>query len=154
MKQLSHRINSLRNRTILSIAALALLGMAPLAAEARQQDHGHAGSHCNNCGTVVSTHTYERKAEHGSGVGVATGAVIGGLLGNQVGRGNGRSLATVAGAVGGGYAGNEIEKRTHKTMMTDVRVRMSNGTVRTFTEAGADRRHQGQQVRVVDGHLN
>jgi uncharacterized protein YcfJ len=37
--------------------------------------------------------------------------VLGGLIGNQIGGGNGRALATVAGAVGGGYAGNEVEKR-------------------------------------------
>lgn len=154
MKQLAHHMNSLRNRTILSIAALALLGMAPLAAEARQPNHGSAASHCSNCGTVISTHTYQQKAAHGSGVGIATGAVIGGLLGNQVGRGNGRSLATVAGAVGGGYAGNEIERRTHKTTKTEVRVRMSSGAVRTFTESGGGRHHQGQSVRVVNGHLN
>jgi uncharacterized protein YcfJ len=41
-----------------------------------------------------------------SPIGIATGAVVGGLLGNQVGKGNGRTLATVAGAVGGGYLGN------------------------------------------------
>jgi uncharacterized protein YcfJ len=38
------------------------------------------------------------------------GAVVGGLIGNQVGSGNGRKLATIAGAVGGGYVGNEIAK--------------------------------------------
>jgi uncharacterized protein YcfJ len=36
--------------------------------------------------------------------------VVGGLIGNQVGSGNGRKLATIAGAVGGGYVGNEIAK--------------------------------------------
>jgi len=43
-------------------------------------------------------------------VGTAIGAVAGGLLGNQVGGGKGKTLATVAGAVGGGYAGNRIEE--------------------------------------------
>jgi uncharacterized protein YcfJ len=37
--------------------------------------------------------------------------VVGGLLGNQVGGGNGKTLATIAGAVGGGYLDNEIAKR-------------------------------------------
>jgi uncharacterized protein YcfJ len=46
-----------------------------------------------------------------SPVGIGVGAVIGGLLGHQVGGGNGRTLATIAGAVGGGYVGNEIAKR-------------------------------------------
>lgn len=41
-------------------------------------------------------------------VGTGVGAVLGGLLGNQVGGGNGKKLATVAGALFGGYAGNEV----------------------------------------------
>lgn len=50
--------------------------------------------------------------------GMAIGAVAGGLLGNQVGGGKGRTLATVAGAVGGGYAGKKVQehqqaKNTH-----------------------------------------
>ena len=44
-------------------------------------------------------------------VAIGTGAVIGGLLGNQVGGGNGKKLATVAGVIGGGMLGNEIAKR-------------------------------------------
>jgi uncharacterized protein YcfJ len=46
-----------------------------------------------------------------SPIGIGIGAVVGGLLGNQVGGGKGKTLATIAGAVGGGYAGNEIAKR-------------------------------------------
>ena len=41
-------------------------------------------------------------------VGTGVGAVVGGLLGNQVGGGNGKKVATVAGALMGGYAGNEV----------------------------------------------
>jgi uncharacterized protein YcfJ len=41
-------------------------------------------------------------------VAIGTGAVVGGLLGNQVGSGNGRKLATVAGMIGGGMLGNQI----------------------------------------------
>ncbi len=41
-------------------------------------------------------------------VGTGVGAVVGGLLGNQVGGGNGKKVATVAGALLGGYAGNEV----------------------------------------------
>lgn len=41
--------------------------------------------------------------------GTLAGAAIGGLLGNQVGDGNGKKLATVAGAVAGGAAGRTIQ---------------------------------------------
>ena len=44
-------------------------------------------------------------------VGIGTGAVIGGLIGNQVGGGNGKKLATLAGIIGGGFVGNEVAKR-------------------------------------------
>ena len=46
-----------------------------------------------------------------SPVGIGLGAVIGGVLGSQFGRGDGKTLATIAGAVGGGYVGNEIAKK-------------------------------------------
>jgi outer membrane lipoprotein SlyB len=108
---------------------------------------------CHTCGTVVSLHTYEQPAAHGSGVGAVGGAVVGGLLGNQIGGGNGRTLATVAGAVGGGFAGNAIEKRVRTTTVTRVQVRMNTGGTRNFTEAGTSRWTNGARVRVVRGRL-
>lgn len=44
-------------------------------------------------------------------VGIGTGAVIGGLIGNQVGGGRGKTLATIAGVIGGGMLGNEAQKQ-------------------------------------------
>jgi len=42
--------------------------------------------------------------------------VAGGLLGNQVGGGSGKTIATVAGAAGGAYAGRKIqENQQNKT---------------------------------------
>jgi uncharacterized protein YcfJ len=42
--------------------------------------------------------------------GTAIGAVVGGLIGHQIGGGNGRTVTTVGGAAAGGYAGNQIQK--------------------------------------------
>jgi len=52
-----------------------------------------------------------RPAPQPNYVGIGTGAVIGGLIGNQVGSGNGRKLATVAGMIGGGMIGNQMINR-------------------------------------------
>ncbi|MGY0561196.1 glycine zipper 2TM domain-containing protein [Luteimonas sp. A277] len=41
--------------------------------------------------------------------GTAAGAVIGGLVGNQVGSGSGRKAATVGGAVAGGAIGRHVQ---------------------------------------------
>jgi outer membrane lipoprotein SlyB len=139
-----------RKRLALVAFAAAALGGTSAGAQASPRHHE---TQCANCGKIVSIHTYERAAEKGSGLGVAAGALAGGFLGNRVGSGNGRTLATVAGAVGGGYAGNHIEKNMHKTTVTDVSVRMSNGSVRKFTEDGRSHWHNGEQVRVEHGQL-
>ena len=107
---------------------------------------------CSNCGRVESVHAVQTPADP-SGVGVVGGAVVGGLLGNQIGGGSGKTLATIAGAVGGGYAGNEVEKRTRTATTYQVRVRMENGQVRNFPYNNQPPWHQGERVRVVDGYL-
>ena len=69
------------------------------------------------CHDETVTHTAPPKDQHRI-AGTAIGAVVGGLLGNQVGGGKGKTLATVAGAVGGGYAGNKIEEHNQKAQVT------------------------------------
>ena len=107
---------------------------------------------CSNCGRIESIKTIQQEAKP-SGVGVVAGAVLGGVLGNHVGGGNGRALATVAGAVGGGYAGNEVEKRSRATTSYQVRVRMEDGSMRSFPYAHEPDWSVGDRVRVIDGHL-
>lgn len=85
---------------------------------------------CASCGVVESVAAVKRPQQT-SGVGAVGGAVVGGLLGNQVGGGNGRAAMTVLGAVGGGYAGNAIEKNMKSVTVYQVRVRMDDGTTRT-----------------------
>jgi uncharacterized protein YcfJ len=53
----------------------------------------------------------QKPVAQNSPVGIGVGAVIGGVLGNQIGSGDGKTLATIAGAIGGGYLGNEVAKR-------------------------------------------
>ncbi len=107
---------------------------------------------CYDCGRVESVQAVQQPAQP-SGVGIVAGAVLGGVLGNQVGGGNGKKLATVAGAVGGGYAGNEIEKRTRATTTYQVRVRMEDGSTQTFPQSNQDGWRTGDRVRVVNGTL-
>jgi outer membrane lipoprotein SlyB len=152
MKKASAQVAAMSKRAVIVAAMIATFGSMPFAAQA-EQHRSKAKQSCPNCATVVSSHSYQREAESGSGLGVAGGAVVGGLLGNQVGSGNGRTLATIAGAVGGGYAGNRIERHVKARTVTDVRVRMNNGSVRTFTEEGPDHYRSGERVRVVQGRL-
>lgn len=105
---------------------------------------------CHDCGVVESVRAVTKKGE-GSGVGAVAGGVVGAALGNQVGKGNGRTAMTVLGAIGGGVAGNEIEKRTKSTTVQQVTIRMDDGSVRTIEQSSAPA--VGARVQIEGGKL-
>jgi outer membrane lipoprotein SlyB len=113
--------------------------------------HVASNTACAECGVIESVHEVDVKGRGGSGVGVVGGAVVGGLLGNQVGAGRGKDLMTVVGAVGGAVAGNEVEKRVKTTKSYSVTVRMSDGSSRVISEAGLPSWRTGDKVRLVNG---
>ncbi|MBA5606347.1 glycine zipper 2TM domain-containing protein [Duganella sp. FT3S] len=108
--------------------------------------------HCRNCGVIAAIHEVHTRGQ-GSGLGAAGGAVLGGLLGNQVGGGHGRQLATIAGAVGGAVAGNQIEGNMKSTSSYNVVVRMDDGRTRNVHLASAGNWRAGEPVRIVNGTL-
>lgn len=104
---------------------------------------------CNGCARVTDVHTETRRGQ-ASGVGAVGGAVVGGLLGNMVGGGNGRKLATVAGAVGGGYAGNEIEKNQKSHTVWVIQVREADGRQRRFERSADPGLRVGDEVLLTE----
>lgn len=110
------------------------------------------GRWCTHCGNIESVRELTHRAQ-GSGLGAAGGAVLGGLLGNQVGGGNGRKLATVAGAVGGAVVGNQVEGNLKATRSYEIRVRLDDGGARTFHQQSAAGWRPGDRVKVVNGTL-
>lgn len=97
-------------------------------------------SFCADCATVEAVTAVQRQGQVNGvavgnqtiGLGTVAGGVIGGLLGTQVGGGNGKTLATVAGIAGGALAGNSIEKNMKQVTVYDVRLRMDDGSQRTM----------------------
>jgi outer membrane lipoprotein SlyB len=90
----------------------------------------------------------------GSGIGAGTilGAVVGGIVGNQVGGGSGNTAATVLGAAGGAYAGNQIEKRNQNPSEAyRFTIRMNNGSYQTVTQTSIDDIRIGDRVRIENG---
>ncbi len=93
---------------------------------------------CADCGTVEAVTAVQRQGEVNGvnvgnttvGIGTVAGGVVGGLLGNQVGGGSGKTAMTVLGAAGGAFAGNQIEKNMKKVTVYQVRVRMNDGSTR------------------------
>jgi len=88
---------------------------------------------CASCGVIESVHAVQQRGP-GTGLGAVAGGVLGGAVGNQMGKGQGNAAMTVLGALGGGYVGNEVEKTQRANTVYEVRVRMDDGSVRTFTQ--------------------
>lgn len=103
---------------------------------------------CVGCGTVESINLVETPAKT-SGVGAVAGGLTGALLGNQIGRGDGRTVMTIAGGAGGAYLGNKIEQNTRRTSSYKIVVRMDNGGLRTVYQTEAPSVAVGSQVQIV-----
>ena len=88
---------------------------------------------CRDCGVVESVVPLRSEGQ-GTGLGAVGGGVLGAVVGNQMGGGNGKKAMAVLGAIGGGFAGNEVEKRVRSTTVYEVRVRMEDGSRRTLRQ--------------------
>jgi outer membrane lipoprotein SlyB len=108
---------------------------------------------CDGCAWVQEVRTEEREGK-GSGLGAVGGAVVGGLLGNQVGGGSGKKLATVGGAVAGGVAGNAIEKNSKKRTVWIVQLVNRDGTRRSVELGDDPHLRPGDKVVERDGQLS
>lgn len=109
-------------------------------------------AHCDDCGVVHAIHKETRKGQGGA-VGIVGGAVLGGLLGHQVGGGTGKTLATVAGAGAGAYAGNEVQKHVTSKTVWVTEVRMKDGSTHRFEQEHAPAWKTGSLVKVHGGSL-
>lgn len=133
-----------------AISAAATSPPAPVADRGPVQTATSAS--CAECGVIESVREVNAKGK-GSGLGAIGGAVVGGVLGNQVGAGRGKDVMTVVGAAGGALAGNEVEKRVKSTRSYRVTVRLSDGSSRVITEARQPTWHTGDKVKVINGAI-
>lgn len=101
---------------------------------------------------VVQSIDLVRQGSTGVGGGAILGAVVGGILGNQVGGGDGKTAATVIGAAGGAYAGNELEKRNQSQEDAfKMTIRMRDGSYQTLIQTSHADIRVGDRVRIENG---
>lgn len=103
---------------------------------------------CSNCGKVESVTTVERSG-NSTGVGAVAGGITGALLGNQMGRGDGRTVMTLAAGAGGAYLGDKIEQNSRRSTAYKIVVRMDNGTQRTIYQTEPPNVVIGGPVQIV-----
>ena len=134
-------------RTRIVLLLLAVLALAACATPPRYYNDGYRSA-CNNCGTIERIERVYGERET-TGGGAVLGAIIGGALGNQVGKGDGRKAATVAGAVIGGAIGNEAEKDQRSRPRFEIFVQMDDGRRLVVEQPTLDGLREGDCVQIV-----
>lgn len=90
----------------------------------------------------------------GIGIGTIAGAVVGGIVGNQIGSGGANTAATVVGAAGGAYVGHELEKRNQQQADAyRFTIRLNNGSYQTVTQSTNPDIRVGDRVQIDNGVL-
>ncbi len=134
----------------LGAAVIAVPMIGPGNAVANDRDYVER---CGNCGTVVGVEQVKHKDSH-LGAGTAIGAIAGGALGSTIGKGDGRTAATVGGAVAGGAIGHHVEKNNRASESSwRFSVEMDNGRQVTVMQADNPDVQSGDRVRVTNGRL-
>jgi outer membrane lipoprotein SlyB len=114
---------------------------------------GEAGRSQNvRTGTVTSIRNVNIQGE--SLGGTLVGAGIGGLLGNQIGGGSGRTAATVGGVLAGGAIGSHAGQSVTSRKGLEIEVRLDDTRSRISVVQEVNPRETfavGDRVRVIEG---
>jgi outer membrane lipoprotein SlyB len=148
-------------KRLLPVLAIGALTLAGCANTAPYGGNVYTGSQAGaaqsvNFGTIEALRQVQIQADSRAGgiIGTGGGAVVGGLLGRQVGGGSGRDLATAAGVIGGAVAGSRIEESTNRVTAWEMEVRRDDGQ-RVVIVQKADQAFQvGQRVRLIGSGAN
>jgi outer membrane lipoprotein SlyB len=106
----------------------------------------------NQAGVITNVRQVQMQGSQSSlPIGALLGAVAGGALGSQVGKGNGSIAAGIAGAALGGYAGNMVQSQQQGAGQTglEITVRLNTGYTVVVTQAANQQFNIGERVRVV-----
>ena len=139
--------------TTLTLAACASQNTAPYPPKLNLAQSGNAYV---SYGVVQSIELIQSDGATGNNIGLGTlaGAVVGGVLGNQVGGGRGNTAATVIGAAGGAYVGHQIENQpSQKADAYKITVRMEDGAYQAVTQDKHADLRVGDRVRLDNGVL-
>lgn len=150
----------MRSSFVLGTAVIILLPLGACAPFAGQPDTRLAGGEArphyqgspqrNSEGRVSGI---ERLAGPSSGGGALLGALVGGVLGNQVGDGRGRTAATGVGAIGGAVVGNRLEQN-RSTGAWRVSLDFNDGQRGSYDYQDIGDLQIGDRVRLQNGQIS
>lgn len=98
--------------------------------------------------TIQTVRNYQGVKHEPSVGSTLAGAGVGGLLGNQVGKGNGRTVATILGVVGGAAVGSQVGQKTVPVAMQELSILMPDGRLFNVS-VEASGFYAGQHVEIT-----
>jgi len=144
---------------VLTLAGCATLPSALGGGQQASADRYNAGQvqqvQAVQLGTVVSVRAITIHQTPGTTEGDSLiGAAVGGLLGHQVGQGNGKLVATAALAVDGAVAGNKLGDAANTQAGLSVTIRLESGQIVNVTQAADVQLQAGQRVQLIGAGWN
>ena len=140
--------------------ALALIPLAFLSACSTTSHNNAAldlpstsGVDTNAYGRVEAIEVEKAPNADSFGMGTVMGGLIGGLIANQFGGGNGKLIATAAGAGGGAYAGHDFEVKNRPQEVYRIRVQLDSGDYRVVSQDNDSDLAIGNRVHIDNGHV-
>ncbi len=114
-------------------------------------------NHATEFGRITRIERLNYAAERQtSGLGALAGAVIGGLIGSQVGRGGGSAAAAGLGFIGGAVLGDAVEggnQGAGHSLVYRITIRTDRGTLRHFDVSSPGDLVPGDRVRIYQGEI-
>lgn len=136
------------------VAATALTGVTGCANKDMFSGDVYSGNRAQRIqtvsfGTITSARPVRIQADEESVLGTIGGAVIGGLLGNTIGGGTGRNLATAGGAIAGAAAGRAVADRTNQVDAVELEIRRETGETIVVVQRANPALVPGARVRLT-----
>ena len=130
--------------------ALCIILAVPVLSGCETQPAFQVSQPASRIGTVESIRS-QTVENSNAAIGTIGGALVGGLLGNQIGSGRGRTAATVVGAAGGAYAGNRMTSGS--SLVWIIGVRYDDGSLATIQQSASPGLRIGDRVRVTNNGI-
>lgn len=133
-----------------AVALSLAVAMGPMLAGCETQPAFQVSQPHSRVGTVESIRS-QTVQNNNQTLGTIGGALVGGILGNQVGQGSGRTAATVVGAAGGAYAGNRMTSGS--SLVWIIGIRYDDGSFATVQQSSSPAVRIGDRVRVSNSGM-
>ncbi|ALM51874.1 glycine zipper 2TM domain-containing protein [Halomonas huangheensis] len=139
---------------ILPVLALSVLTLAGCANTSQYSGNVYSGQGAQTAqsvelGTISALRQVQIQGESSGILGSGGGAVLGGLLGHQVGGGSGKDIATAVGAIGGAVAGSKAEQAANRTAAWEMEIRKDSGQTVVVVQKADQAFQVGQRVRLI-----